>query len=66
MLSTARLAWLGRASNVAALQSRRARPAPLPARSKLPFHLARERQQPQLMSLVDPRIPVDVALDAAR
>ncbi|EFN53948.1 hypothetical protein CHLNCDRAFT_136194 [Chlorella variabilis] len=33
---------------------------------KLPFHLARERHQPQLMSLVDPRIPIDVALDAAR
>ncbi|KAL4440336.1 hypothetical protein ABPG75_003337 [Micractinium tetrahymenae] len=33
---------------------------------KLPFHLARERHHPQLMSLVDPRIPIDVALDAAR
>ncbi len=33
---------------------------------KLPFHLARERSLQQLMSLVDPRIPIDVALDAAR
>ena len=33
---------------------------------KLPFHLARERGLQQLMSLVDPRIPIDVALDAAR
>ncbi len=39
---------------------------PLHCRRKLPFHLARERHQPQLMSLVDPRIPIDVALDAAR
>lgn len=34
--------------------------------SKLPFHLARERHHQQLMGLVDPRIPIDVALDAAR
>ena len=33
---------------------------------KLPFHLARERHLAQLMALVDPRIPAEAALDAAR
>lgn len=33
---------------------------------KLPFHLARDRGAPQLTQLVDPRIPVEAALDAAR
>ena len=33
---------------------------------KLPFHLARERGLAPLAALVDPRIPIDVALDVAR
>ncbi|KFM25901.1 Putative E3 ubiquitin-protein ligase XBAT31 [Auxenochlorella protothecoides] len=33
---------------------------------RLPFHLARERGLPALQALVDPRVPIDVALDASR
>lgn len=33
---------------------------------KLPYHLARDRGWTQIMHLVDPRIPVDNALDAIR
>ena len=33
---------------------------------KLPFHLARERGLAQIVALVDPRIPIDSALDVAR
>ena len=33
---------------------------------KLPFHLARDRGATSLAQLVDPRIPIDAALDTAR
>jgi len=33
---------------------------------RLPFHLARERGLTQVVALVDPRIPIDSALDVAR
>jgi hypothetical protein len=36
------------------------------AARKLPFHLGRERGWAALMHLVDPRVPIDSALDAAR
>ena len=36
------------------------------ASRKLPYHLARDRGWTQMMHLVDPRVPADAALDAAR
>lgn len=36
------------------------------AQRKLPYHLARERGRQQLTHLVDPRVSIDAALDAAR
>jgi ankyrin repeat protein len=33
---------------------------------KLPYHIARDKQWNQMMHLIDPRISVDAALDAAR
>lgn len=33
---------------------------------RLPFHLARERHASQIAQLVDPRVPIDNSLDAAR
>ncbi|KAG7670424.1 hypothetical protein Ndes2526A_g00178 [Nannochloris sp. 'desiccata'] len=36
------------------------------AARKLPYHLARDKQWTQMMHLIDPRISVDAALDAAR
>jgi E3 ubiquitin-protein ligase XBAT32/33 len=36
------------------------------AARKLPYHIARDKQWTQMMHLIDPRISVDAALDAAR